>query len=190
MRVIAGTARGRRLATFQGTDIRPTPDRVREALFSMLLSRLGSLQGARVLDLFAGSGAMGIEAISRGARHAWFVDNSAQGQATIEKNLQLSGLADRATLIDASVTDVLPVLASQGPFDLIFLDPPYAKGLAPATLERILALDLLAPDGMISAETGAKEVMPATLGNLEKTVEKRYGSTSIHLYHFAGQDNT
>src|SRR5512139_301286 len=118
MRVIGGSARGRQLASFSGRDIRPTPDRVREALFSILYSKRGPLTGCTVLDLFAGSGALGIEALSRGARHVWFVDRSPQAIATIRQNLKRCRMADHATVITVDLRGALPELTAAGPFDV------------------------------------------------------------------------
>ena len=119
MRVVAGTAKGRRLVTPPGTDTRPTSDRVREAIFNALGS-LDAVAGGRVLDLFAGSGALGIEALSRGAEHATFVDTDRKAVAAIRDNLDTTGLADRATVTAADAT------AWVGRADLALLDPPYA----------------------------------------------------------------
>lgn len=190
MRVIAGTARGRRLSSFSGTTIRPTPDRVREALFSMLSSRMGSLHGLKVLDLFSGSGAMGIEALSRGAAHACFVDQSDQAITTIRENLHLCNLVDQATIIVKSVDMVDHLLRQHGPFDLIFMDPPYNRDLVPATLRQLARLDLLCSGGIICAETAAAEDVPAMTGQLQLAVTKRYGSTSIHLYQRVEQEQS
>ncbi len=182
MRVIAGSARGRRLATFRGTTVRPTPDRVREALFSMLLSRLGSFQGLRVLDLFAGSGALAIEALSRGAASATLVEQAAAAAQTIRDNLTLCRLTDRAEVMVRDAWQALPALAKGGPFDLIFLDPPYNKGLAARAVQVIAAHDLLAADGILSTETAGEEELPESAGRLQRRDHRRYGSIMISLY--------
>ena len=122
MRVVAGSAGGRRLAAPPGEAVRPTADRVREATFNALGS-LGAVEGATVLDLFAGSGAMGIEALSRGATAATFVDRDARALAVVRANLDATGLAAHATVVRA---DAARFLAGAGPFDLAVLDPPYA----------------------------------------------------------------
>jgi 16S rRNA (guanine966-N2)-methyltransferase len=121
--VVAGTARGRRLVVPSGVEVRPTSDRVREATFNSLGS-LGVLDGAIVLDLFAGSGALGIEALSRGAEHATFVDSSRAAVAAIEENLTTCGLGDRATVVRSAAAEHLR--RAPGPYDLALLDPPYA----------------------------------------------------------------
>lgn len=128
VRVVAGTARGRRLVAPKGTDVRPTTDRVREATFNSLAS-MGVLEGARVLDLFAGSGALGIEALSRGAAHVSFVDSSAAALRAVEENLHACGLSDAATLHRGDALDHLRRHARDttpsAPWDLALLDPPY-----------------------------------------------------------------
>lgn len=182
MRVIAGSARGRRLAAFGGTSVRPTPDRVREALFSILQSRLGSFQGLQVLDLFAGSGALAIEALSRGAAAACLVEQAADASRIIRENLALCRLVDRAELQARDVWTALPTLGTAGPYDLIFLDPPYSKGLAERAVTEVAALDLLAPDGILCAETAADEILPDQAGRLQRCDHRRYGTVMISLY--------
>ena len=123
MRVVGGTARGRTLVAPAGRRTRPTADRVREAVFNALWSR-GALDGARVVDLFAGSGALGIEALSRGAVHATFVDSDRAARAAVVRNLDACGFTDRADVVPAPVERFLDMLAQ--PFDVAFCDPPYA----------------------------------------------------------------
>jgi 16S rRNA (guanine(966)-N(2))-methyltransferase RsmD len=180
VRVIAGSARGRQLAAFAGRDIRPTPDRVREALFSILASKFGSFSGSRVLDLFAGSGALGIEALSRGSDHAWFVDHSRQAIATICDNLQRCRLAGQATVLMADLGQVLPTL--DGPFQLIFADPPYGAGHVPRLVETISRLQLLAANGWLCVETAPADPVPEQFGSLRLFEQRRYGSTMLHFY--------
>ena len=183
MRVIAGSARGRQLATFAGRDIRPTPDRVREALFSIIFSKIGPLTGCRVLDLFAGSGALGIEALSRGAGHVWFLDHSRQAIGTISENLQRCRLAERATVQRADLWQHLPALP--GPFTLIFADPPYGADLVPRLLEEINRYQLLAGNGLLSIETAPDDEVPDRAGSLRLLERRRYGSTLLHFFHFS-----
>lgn len=188
MRVIAGSARGRQLATFSGESIRPTPDRVREALFSILYSTLGPLTGSRVLDLFAGTGALGIEALSRGAGHAWFVDRAPLASRTIHSNLLRCQLAEQATVIARDVWQALPALVSTGPYQLIFADPPYSQGAGPRLLSEICRLNLLASGGMLVIETAAIDPMPAHQQGLLPFGERRYGGTVLHLYRQASEE--
>lgn len=182
MRIISGSARGKRLATFSGGDIRPTPDRVREAIFSMLYSRLGGLEGSTVLDLFAGTGAMGLEALSRGARRAVLVDQGQQSARIIPANLKACALQERASHVRGDVQKTLPRLAAEGPYDLIFLDPPYGRDLVPKVLTLISELKLLAAGGVVCAEADRQDAVPAVVGELVRMEQRCYGSTAIHLF--------
>ncbi len=148
MRVIAGTARGRRLTAPRGADTRPTPDRVREALFSLLAPHLPE---ARVLDLFAGTGALGIEALSRGAGHATFIERDRDALTALRRNLTILPGAD-VRVLGQPLPRALDPLAEEEPFDLIFLDPPYAAGLLAATLARLSELNLLNHGGVAICE--------------------------------------
>ncbi len=181
MRIISGSARGRKLSDFSGQGIRPTPDRVREALFSKLTSRIGSFNGHKVLELFAGSGAQSLEALSRGAASAILVDSSSQAIKVIEENIARCKFTESASYLQADVLSALPRLQADGPFDLILLDPPYHKGLIPQALEKIEALQLLAADGIICAESAADEVQ-SDCGEFTLLESRKYGSTRIHLY--------
>ena len=135
MRVVAGTARGRRLATIDDPGIRPTTDRVREAVFNSLFSH-GGVEGWRVVDAFAGSGALGIEALSRGAAHVTFVDRSRAALEVVRTNLSTLGLAERAAVVAG---DAVRVLREAGPVDLVLLDPPYDYDDWPALIEAAAA---------------------------------------------------
>jgi len=181
MRIISGTARGRKLAEFSGTDIRPTPDRVREALFSKLNSWFGSFAGLKVLELFAGSGAQALEAISRGAASAILVDANIQATKLIDENIKRCKFETSTRLLQADVLSAMHKLAAEGPFDLILLDPPYNRGFIPQVLEKIETLQLLADDGIICAESAADE-KPGYSGRLELLERRKYGSTLIHFY--------
>lgn len=181
MRVIAGSARGRRLATFKGHNVRPTPDRVREALFSILQSKLGSFAELKVLDLFAGSGALAIEALSRGAASACLVEKSPASATIIRENLVRCQLPAKAELI---VGDVWVVLRgfSAGSFDLVFLDPPYRQGSAGRALTEVDRLSLLTENGILCAETPADESLPEAVGRLQRIDQRRYGTVMINFY--------
>ena len=181
MRIISGSARGRQLAPFAGKDIRPTPDRVREAIFSILASRFGSFNGLKVLELFAGSGAQALEAISRGATAAIVVDSGKVAAQTITENVKCCHFEAAVQFIHQDVFRALPLLANAAPFDLILLDPPYNKNLIPQTLEKIEALKLLAENGIICAES-AKEEELNDCGQLKLIESRVYGSSRIHLY--------
>ena len=183
MRVIGGSARGRKLTAFRGDNIRPTTDRVREALFSILISRLGSLDGLTVLDLFAGSGALGIEALSRGAASTCFVDRARQSIATIRRNLELCHLIDRAELLQMDSQAVLSGVLRGRTFDLIFLDPPYGKQAIAGLLEPIGYGQLLHKDGLIVVESGGQEEIPATTADLQCLDQRRYASTLLSFFN-------
>lgn len=183
MRVIGGSARGCQLTGFAGRAIRPTPDRVREALFSILYSRRGTLTGWTVLDLFAGSGALGIEALSRGAAHAWFIDRAPEAIAIIRRNLQKCRLTGQATVIAGELPDALAGLASAGPFDLIFADPPYGGGYPPWLLPAVDRHGLLAAGGLLCLETAPHDEVPERTVSLQRIDCRRYGSTLLHFFH-------
>jgi 16S rRNA (guanine966-N2)-methyltransferase len=172
VRVVAGEARGRRLQAPPGTLTRPTLDRVRESLFNALVS-LDAIEGAVVVDLFAGSGALGIEALSRGARHCTFVDRDAVARRVVEANLAATGLASRATV---SGGDALRWLAgAAGPVDLVLLDPPYATD--DATWAQLLAgVAAVAPEGVVVIETDRELALEDGWGVLR---QKRYGDTLV-----------
>ena len=179
MRVVAGTARGRRLRSPEGETTRPTADRVRESVFNALFSQ-GRVDGAHVVDLFAGSGALGIEALSRGAAHAWFVESDRSAVAVIEDNLDTLGFRASATVIHAEVTTAL-ASGFADPADLVLADPPYAfddwAGLGGALAP------LVDDDGLLVAESGA----PVDLGPAwEKLRERTYGGTVITFAHRSG----
>jgi 16S rRNA (guanine966-N2)-methyltransferase len=184
MRVIAGTLGGRRLVAVPGVDTRPTADRVREALFSRLQSRYG-LAGIRVLDLFAGTGALGIEAMSRGAGALVSVERSRRAARVLIENLRSLGLEGRSELLVQDVEDALAELASAGRlFEGIFLDPPYGRGLALRSLEMVSRAVVLAPGGWVSVETADEESLPAGIGRLVQVREDVYGDTKLTLYEF------
>ena len=182
MRIISGTCKGRRLTPLTGGDVRPTPDRAREALFSSLNSRLGGFTDIQVLDLYAGTGAMALEALSRGAEKAVLVDKGHQASAVIRENIELCRFPDKAHFVHAEVLKSLPSLASQGPFQIIFVDPPYGKGMVPTTLEMVSRLSLLDSDGILCAETARKEILPDRIGELELLDQRHYGSTTISFF--------
>ena len=147
LRVISGSARGKKLCTIEGRDIRPTLDRVKESIFNMIAF---DLPGATVLDLFCGSGALGIEALSRGAKHATFVDNNAASLTITKKNLAETHLSDRAFSVLSDSLHFLETTTEQ--FDIIFIDPPYDSDLYERALEVIKKNNILADDGIIILE--------------------------------------
>ena len=176
MRVIAGRLGGRRLRV-PAAGVRPTGDRVREALFA----RLADLEGVRVLDLFAGSGALGIEAISRGATSVVFVERSAAAVTAIRVNVESLGIDREARILRGDAAAVLRGLGrSSERFDLVFVDPPWAEPEEPErTLRALVASAVLAPGAMLIVETGRGRA-PAEIDGLVKLDERRYGDTVIH----------
>lgn len=180
MRVIAGAAKGRRLEAPTGRGTRPTADRVREALFSSLQLRL---PGARVADLYAGSGALGIEALSRGAATATFVERSRSAYATIRHNLEVTGLAEDAAVLVSSVRAALRDELPGGPFDIVLLDPPY--DVDPHALGEVLELvaGTLAADAIVIVEGSRRAADPRWPRSLRPGRTRRYGDTVLHEAH-------
>ncbi|MEI3525948.1 MAG: 16S rRNA (guanine(966)-N(2))-methyltransferase RsmD [Eubacteriales bacterium] len=154
MRVIAGTARSMPLKCIEGLDTRPTTDRIKETLFNMLQPEI---PGCRFLDLFGGSGAIGIEALSRGADYAAFAENNRKAYDCIGDNLAFTKLADRARVFFMDALGALRVLEGEEPFDIIFLDPPYGKGLEREVLSYLLDSSLLTEDTTIILEAALNE---------------------------------
>jgi 16S rRNA (guanine966-N2)-methyltransferase len=180
VRVIAGSAKGRRLATIGTLALRPTADRVREALFNILGMRV---DGAAFLDLFAGSGAVGLEALSRGARRAMFVEIHPPACRLIAKNLRLCGLHERAAVWCEDVLDVLPSLKTQGQaFDVIFLDPPYQARLVEDALSWLGDGRLLNDEGQVIAEHFFKRQLPERFGRLGRVRVARFGDVALSFY--------
>lgn len=180
MRVIAGSWRGRPLAAPTGAATRPTADRVRETLFSMLYSRLGSFEGLMVADLFAGSGALGIEALSRGAAHCLFVDRERAAVDAIRKNL---GTVDAMKLADVRQADVLSLGPAQRALDLLMIDPPYDTGAGSVAVDKLARLGWIGPASWVSIETGASEVV--TVSGTTLDAERRIGKAKISLLRLA-----
>ncbi|MGD9763947.1 MAG: 16S rRNA (guanine(966)-N(2))-methyltransferase RsmD [Candidatus Binatia bacterium] len=182
MRVIAGSAKGRRLRTAAGLAVRPTADRVKEALFSMLGSRF-TLDGAELLDLYAGSGALGIEGLSRGASAATFVEHDGTARRILGENLRQCGFETRATVLASPVERALRSCARERRrFDGVLLDPPYGRGLVDATLRQLADGDVVRPGGWVAVEHHADEGPDTAYGDLQLTAAKRYGKTALALF--------
>jgi 16S rRNA (guanine966-N2)-methyltransferase len=176
MRVIAGRLGGRRLGAPRGQATRPTSDRVREALFSAL----GDVSGARVLDLYAGTGALGIEALSRGAARATFVDNARPALAALRENLASLDLTGETSVIAQPVARAAASI--EGPFDLVFADPPYAAvAEVPAAVASLVARGALAPEARVVVEHASRDPAPALAG-LAARPSRTYGDTAITIY--------
>lgn len=180
MRVIAGTFGGRRLATPAGEGCRPAMGRTREALFSMLEARGADMAAARVLDIFAGSGSLAFEALSRGAPEAWLVENAQSSLRCIEANVAALGVAARTRVIRE---DALRFLRRRpdAPFDLVFLDPPYRKALALPALTALAGGAWLAGGALVVAEV-EEGLAPAPVPGLAPLAERRFGQTVIHIW--------
>lgn len=177
MRVISGTARGLRLKSLEGLDTRPTLDNVKEAIFSMLFS---VCPDATVLDLFAGSGAMGIEALSRGAKEAVFADLNPRACSVVRENIEKARMTDRATVVNTDAARYLETAGKSGmKFDLIFLDPPYALGLIDDALRLIGEYNLLSEGGLVVCEFDSGTVVDIQDFNLVK--DKRYGRVCVNI---------
>ncbi len=189
MRVIAGSARGRKLQVPSGMRLRPTADRVKEALFSIIISREGSLEGKRVLDLCAGTGSLGIEALSRGAAEALFVDNHRESVELITRNIQLAGCSGTGRVLARDVMAALRDLESCGePFQLVFLDPPYRQGLTARFLQTLGCSRLLDETALVVAEIATGEELAESFGILHECDRRRYGDTTVALFKVQGSE--
>jgi 16S rRNA (guanine966-N2)-methyltransferase len=181
MRVIAGQWRGRPLLAPKGDTTRPTADRTREALFSMLVSRLGSFEGLRVADLFAGSGALGLEALSRGAAHCTFVEQDGAALDALKANIAKLGASPKS---DVRAQSVMALGPAPAPFDLLLLDPPYGTGAGAVALERLLRLGWIAPGAIATVETRKGEAV--TIEGFEVEAERVYGKAMVTLLRANG----
>jgi 16S rRNA (guanine966-N2)-methyltransferase len=180
MRIVAGTARGRRLRAPKGRHVRPTADRVKEAVFSILESRESS-NGRAVLDLFAGAGTLGIEALSRGAAEAVFVEPAREASDAIHANLQAAGFEAEVLVLPAD--RAIKRLAAAGRrFDRVFIDPPYGEGWIARTLVALDAAGVVSEGGWIVAEHGRGEETAPVIGRFVREIDRRYGDTHISIY--------
>ena len=186
MRIVAGSLRGRAVLGPQGDDIRPTSDRVRGAIFNILTHGIDgfALDGTHVLDLFAGTGALGLEALSRGAAHCLFVEKDAEARGLIARNIGALGVADAADILAADATRIQP-LGQRHPRTLAFLDPPYGKGLGERALAAVAAGGWLAPGAVIVVEerAGTQTRWPAGCDVLDV---RRWGATQAAFARFVG----
>lgn len=184
MRIVGGDLRGRTLVTPRSSAIRPTSDRTREAIFNVLAHRgSGGVDGARVLDLFAGTGALGVEALSRGAAMCLFVEEAAEARGIIRDNVEAFGLTGRSKIFRRDATDLGEVGTIQ-PFDLVFADPPYGQGLGERALASALAGGWVAPGALVILEEAAdaRFVLPAGYSVAD---EREYGDTVIRFLDLA-----
>ncbi len=187
MRVLAGALKGRRLETPRGSTTRPTADQVRIALMDTLTPRL---PGARLLDLFAGAGGVGLEALSRGAAQATFVERDARAIGALRANVAALGVTVQARVERADVRAALERLAREGArFDIVFLDPPYEDDAVTSTLERLGALPLVVSDGVVIAQHRTKRPPLAENGRLTAFRTRRFGETTLTFFRAGGYDS-
>jgi len=180
MRIITGDFKGRRLEMPVGKDIRPTTEKVKEAIFSIIA---GNVPGAVCVDLFAGTGNLGLEALSRGAEKCYFADNSRESLNLIKRNIAMCKAEEWSVVIPGDFERVLTRLGERGEkIDIFFLDPPYREGLYEKCFELIREYDLLAEEGIIIAEHGEREPLPEEIEGYIVLKERNYGSIAITIY--------
>ena len=177
MRVITGSARGKRLRELPGLDTRPTTDRVKEGLFNVIQF---DIEGRRVLDLFGGTGQMGVEALSRGAAHCTFVDLRKEAMAVIRENLKRTGFTEDATVVQGDYQAFLTRCKEK--FDLIFLDPPYGTGMLEKAMEILTEIDIVSENGIIVCENGSSADWPTVKATYRLQKDYRYGKIQTALY--------
>ena len=174
MRVITGSARGRKLKTPENYDIRPTTDNVKESVFNIIQF---DIEGRRVLDLFAGTGQLGIECLSRGASSAVFVDQSREAVKIVKENLKACGLS--GTVVQSDATSFLRTC---GKFDIIFVDPPYDSDLYESVLNTVNSIDILSDGGIIICESRRERALPEMTAPYKKRREYTYGKVKLCIY--------
>ena len=179
MRVIAGRLRGSVIRAPAVGVVRPTYDRVRESMFSIIEPFLDE---AAVLDLFAGSGSLGIESLSRGSNRATFVEVDGNVLGVLRKNVERLGLVEQCRLIRGDALVVLRRAVPGGPFDIAFVDPPYSSGLAVGALELLAAAGALADEAIVVVEHASVDTMPEAVGRLDLIRSRKYGSTTVDFY--------
>lgn len=184
MRIITGEYRGRKLETPVGNEVRPTTDKVKEAIFNILMN---DIWDATCVDLFAGTGNLGLEALSRGAKKCYFCDNSRESLSLIKTNIEKCKAKDRSIVLAGDYAKVLNRI--KDPVDIFFLDPPYKAGLYEKCLELIDSLDLLTEEGIIIAEHGVRDQVPDRIGRLEKVKERKYGKILVSIYQYISEDD-
>jgi len=179
LRVISGNLRGKRLFSPKGQELRPTSDRVKEAIFDILQDQF---QGQNVLDLFAGTGALGIEGLSRGASKAVFVEESPRSLSALRRNIEECRLKDRAEVLGRKVLPALKILEARGEaFGLIFLDPPYDRGEARRVLEVLSRSSILTPETLVVAEHSLSEGIDS-IPSLQRVDRRKYGRTLVSFF--------
>lgn len=177
MRIITGTARGTRLETLEGENTRPTAERVKEAIFSMIQF---DIEGRRIFDIFSGSGQLALEALSRGAANAVLGDSSRDACEIIKKNAQKTHLYDRCRVLAMDYKDLIRAFAGKEKFDIVFIDPPYEAKLIPDTLDRIVKADILNENALVICESDFEEEIEAE--GLTMIKHNRYGRIWITVF--------
>ncbi|AJY44612.1 16S rRNA (guanine(966)-N(2))-methyltransferase RsmD [Martelella endophytica] len=185
MRIVGGEFRGRPLATPKSSDIRPTTDRTRESLFNILMHAYPeALEGTRMMDLFAGTGAMGLEALSRGVKAVLFVENSVEGRGLLWSNIETLGLAGRTRIMRRDATS-LGVAGKLEPYEFLFADPPYGKGLGEKAFTAAATGGWLKPGALAILEERA-DVTPEISAGYEALETREFGDTRMHFYRYRG----
>ncbi|MEW6615232.1 MAG: 16S rRNA (guanine(966)-N(2))-methyltransferase RsmD [Thermodesulfobacteriota bacterium] len=187
MRVIGGKAKGRKLLSARGLTTRPTADKIKESIFNILSC---DFKDKEVLDLFAGTGNLGIEALSRGASKAVFIESSRHVLPVLEKNLRNCGFTDISQIIGTTVEKGIKILERRGNrFDFIFLDPPYIKGILKDALVKISQSDILKDTSLVIAEHSSSEMVEGGIEGLTLADQRRYGTTIISFFEFFKKTN-
>ena len=187
LRIITGTAKGKKLKTLEGEATRPTSERIKEAIFSALQF---DIEGRRVLDLFAGSGQMGLEAMSRGAESAMFVDSAREAVDIVKENARTSGFIDKSRYLVSDWRNYIRKASGKAVYDLVFIDPPYAMQCCAEAVKRLLEAGLLANGAIVVLESGEEEIDHESFEKFEVVKSTHYGKKSfvnILLYRGAEQ---
>jgi len=179
MRIIAGEAKGRKLTTPKNQDVRPTGDRVKESIFNLISPYV---EGAIVVDLFSGTGNLGLEAISRGAEKVFFVDSSFSSITTIKRNINVTGFSNQSYVIHSHYEKALKNMTEKA--DIFLIDPPYNKGYVMDCIEKISSYDVISDGGILMIEHSNEEKVYEKFGNVELIKRKRYGDTTISILRY------
>ena len=179
MRVISGSARGTILKTIENLSTRPTTDRVKENMFNLIP---GGFYDERILDLFAGSGALGLEALSRGGEDAVFVDSNPKCVSVMKENIEKCRFADKSKVLMMSVEAAFAKLEGEEAFNVVFMDPPYNKNFVIQTLTGLVKYDIIAFDGLVVIDHEHLEVLPESIEGYEKLKERKYGRSVVSIF--------
>ena len=187
MRIISGAFKGRKLLSHQGLSLRPTSDRIRESIFNILSSSFETFDGRRVLDLYAGTGAFGIEALSRGAHKATFVEMEKCALSVLQRNVSFIPDPSQCEIIGTTAASAINLLQKRGErFDLIFMDPPYGKNLVQTTLEALVGTAILTRQALVLCEHFIRDSIQEQYGPLCRFDTRRYGQTLVSFFKVTG----